>query len=183
MRRMSGRQPWVLAQKGHNNLSDRWISFKFLQRFPEDVFRRVDMEWLHDYEDVCSVELQYRLKRAITFDPTIARAQSFAAVLRGCFPWVRYGMATRWRGCLVGRTWVSAKKGHNFWSDRWIALKFLLGFPEAVYIRVPIEWLLGDEDVCSVEREYRLKRAIMFDPTIGSLSNFYRCFERLFSLG
>jgi hypothetical protein len=28
--------------------------------------------------------------------------------------------------------------------------------------------------VC-VEHEYRLKRAIPFDPTIGSRSNFYRC--------
>jgi len=92
-------------------------------------------------------------------------------------------MSTLQRGCLVGRTWVSAQKGHNFWSDYWIALKFLLGFPEAVFIGVPMEWLLGDKDVCSVELEYRLTRAITFDPTFGSRSNFYRGFQRLFSLG
>jgi hypothetical protein len=42
---------------------------------------------------------------------------------------------------------------------------------------VAVEWVLGDEDVLSVELEYRLKRAIPFDPTVGSRSNFYRgCF-------
>jgi len=36
-----------------------------------------------------------------------------------------------------------------------------------------MELLLGDEDVWSVELEYRLKRAIPFDHTVGSLSKFY----------
>jgi hypothetical protein len=48
-------------------------------------------------------------------------------------------MAIRWQGCLVGRTWVSAQKGHNFWSDGWIAHKFLQGFQR----------LFNDEDVWS----------------------------------
>jgi hypothetical protein len=46
-----------------------------------------------------------------------------------------------------------------------------------------MEWLLGDEDVLSVKLEYRLKRTIIFDPTVGSRSNFYRGSQRLFSLG
>jgi hypothetical protein len=37
-----------------------------------------------------------------------------------------------------------------------------------------MEWLFGDKDVWSVELEYRLKRAITFDPTVGSRTNFYR---------
>ena len=45
-------------------------------------------------------------------------------------------------------------------------------FTEAVFLRVAIEWLLGDNDVWSVVLEYRLKSAIPFDPTVGSLSNF-----------
>jgi len=50
-------------------------------------------------------------------------------------------------------------------------------FTEAVFLRVAMEWLLGDEDVWSVELECRLKRAIPFDLTVGSLSNFYgSCF-------
>ena len=50
-------------------------------------------------------------------------------------------------------------------------------FTEVVFLRVVMEWLLGDEDVWSVELECRLKRAIPFDLTVGSLSNFYgSCF-------
>jgi len=40
-----------------------------------------------------------------------------------------------------------------------------------------MEWLLGDEDVWSPGLEYRLKRAITFDPTVGSRSKFSKsCF-------
>ena len=56
-------------------------------------------------------------------------------------------------------------------------LKSLQGFPEAVFIGVAMEWLLGDDDVWSVELEFRLKRAITFDPTVGSRSKFSKgCF-------
>jgi hypothetical protein len=34
---------------------------------------------------------------------------------------------------------VSTLKRHNFLSDRWIALKFLQGFPEAVFLGVAME--------------------------------------------
>jgi len=49
-------------------------------------------------------------------------------------------------------------------------------FLEAIFIGVAMEWLLDDEDVWSVELEYRLKKARVFDPTVGSRSNFYRGF-------
>jgi hypothetical protein len=53
-------------------------------------------------------------------------------------------------------------------------------FTKAVFLRVPMEWLLGCEDVLSVELEYRLKMSIPFDQTVGSRSNFYRgCFPRV----
>ena len=65
-------------------------------------------------------------------------------------------------------------------SDRLIALKFLQGFRDAVFIGVIMEWLLGDKDVWLVEQEYRLIRAITFGPTVGSHSNFYSGFQRLF---
>jgi len=48
---------------------------------------------------------------------------------------------------------------------------------------VAMEWLLGDEDVWSVELEYRVRRAITFDSTVGSHSNFYKGFKSLFSMG
>jgi len=43
--------------------------------------------------------------------------------------------------------------------------------------------VLADEDVLSIELEYRLKRAITCDPIVGSRLNFYRGFMSLFSLG
>jgi hypothetical protein len=50
-------------------------------------------------------------------------------------------------------------------------------FPQAVFLVVAMEWLLGDEDVWSPVLEYRLKRALTFDLTFGSRSNFStRCF-------
>jgi hypothetical protein len=56
-------------------------------------------------------------------------------------------------------------------------------FPEAVILGIAMAWLLDDKDVWSVEYEYRLKRAIPFDPNVASHSKFYRGFQRLFSLG
>jgi len=52
----------------------------------------VAMEWPLGDEDVLSPVLEYRLKRAITFDPTVGSRSKFS---RGCFPWGSYGMATR----------------------------------------------------------------------------------------
>jgi len=46
-----------------------------------------------------------------------------------------------------------------------------------------MDWLLGDEDVWSVELEYRLKRALTFDPIVGSRSNFYKVSTSCFSYG
>jgi len=42
--------------------------------------------------------------------------------------------------------------------------------------------VLADEDVFSIEFEYWLKRTITCDSTVGSRSNFYRGFKRLFSI-
>jgi len=74
---MFGRQTWVSAQKGHNILSDRRITLKSLQGFPEAVFPMLDMEWLVGDEDVWWVELEYRLKRAKTFDLTVGLRSNF----------------------------------------------------------------------------------------------------------
>jgi hypothetical protein len=143
---MSCQQPWVSAQKGHNILSDRWITLKFLQGFLEAVFRGVYTEWLFGDENVWSTEQEYELKRAITFGPTVGSRLNF---YRGFQMLISLGkLWNRWVTRMSGRQpWVSAQKGHNFWSDRSIALKFLQWFPEAVFIRVAMEWLLGDEDM------------------------------------
>jgi hypothetical protein len=49
------------------------------------------MEWLIGDEDVLYPVLEDRLKRAITFDPTVGSHSKFS---RGCFRWGSYGMAT-----------------------------------------------------------------------------------------
>ena len=52
---------------------------------------------------------------------------------------------------LSRQTGITAEKGHNFWSDRWIALKVLQYFPEAVFHVVPKESQLVEEDVLSLQ--------------------------------
>ena len=50
-------------------------------------------------------------------------------------------------------------------------------FPEAVFLGVAMEWLLGDEDVWSPVLEYRLKRDKSFDLTVGSRLKYSKgCF-------
>jgi hypothetical protein len=44
------------------------------------------------------------------------------------------------------RTGIKSKKRHNFWSDRWIALKVLQLFSEAVFLVVAMESLLVEEN-------------------------------------
>jgi len=46
-------------------------------------------------------------------------------------------------------TRVPVRKGHNFGSDRWISLKILQEFPDAVFLGVDVESLLGDAEVSS----------------------------------
>jgi hypothetical protein len=46
-------------------------------------------------------------------------------------------------------TRVPVGKGHNFSSDRWISLKILQEFPDAVFLGVDVESLLGDAEVSS----------------------------------
>jgi len=59
---------------------------------------------------------------------------------------------------LLGEAEVSAlessvlvRQGRNFWSDRWIALKFLQDFPGAIFLAVDVESLLGEMEVSTLE--------------------------------
>ena len=44
--------------------------------------------------------------------------------------------------------------------------KFLHEFPDAVFLTVALESLLGEEEVWSARLEYPFKRAVNFDPTV-----------------
>jgi len=46
-------------------------------------------------------------------------------------------------------TRVPVRNGHNFLSDRWISLKILQEFPDAVFLGVDVESLLCDAEVSS----------------------------------
>jgi hypothetical protein len=95
---MSGRSNLSIGLKGPYLLIRPLVR---AETFAEVVFLRIAMEWLLGDKDVWCVELEYRLKRAIPFDPTVGSRSNF---YRCCFPSSSYGMATRLLGCLVGRT-------------------------------------------------------------------------------
>jgi len=44
---------------------------------------------------------------------------------------------------------VTVRKGHNFWSRRWIEIKILPEFPLAFFHIVDVESILGEEEVWS----------------------------------
>jgi hypothetical protein len=47
-------------------------------------------------------------------------------------------------------TRVPVRKGHNFQSDRWIALNFLQVFPATVFLVVDVQSLLDEAEVSSL---------------------------------
>jgi hypothetical protein len=46
---------------------------------------------------------------------------------------------------------VTIRTGHNFLSDRWIAIKILHDFPNAVFHIVDVKSILGEEEVWSCQ--------------------------------
>jgi len=41
---------------------------------------------------------------------------------------------------------VTVRKGHNFRSDRWIAIKLLLEIPDALFHAVDVESILAEDE-------------------------------------
>jgi len=77
---------------------------------------------------------------------------------------------------------MDGMKGHNFQSDRWIAIKLLLEFPDALSMK----WIRNRYSVMMrsgrARLDGRVKRAITFDPTVGSRSSFYWSLQMPFSM-
>jgi hypothetical protein len=46
---------------------------------------------------------------------------------------------------------MDGSKGHNFRSDRWIAIKLLLEFPDELFHAVDEVSILGDDEVWSIQ--------------------------------
>jgi hypothetical protein len=59
-------------------------------------------------------------------------------------------------------TRVPVQEGHNFRSDRWIALKILQEFPDAVFLGVDVESLLDHAEVSSLETGERVRKGNNF---------------------
>jgi len=53
---------------------------------------------------------------------------------------------------------VTIRKGHNFWCDRWIAIKILHEFLDALFHIVDVESILGEEDVWSRQARVTVRR-------------------------
>jgi len=77
---------------------------------------------------------------------------------------------------------MDGSKGHNFQSDRWIAIKILQEFPDALFHGVDEESILDDDEVWSSQAGWTVRKAITFNPIVGSRSNFYRNFRMNFSI-
>jgi len=77
---------------------------------------------------------------------------------------------------------MDGSKGHYFQSDRWIAIKLLLEFPDELFNGVDEESILDDDEVWSSQAGWTGRKAITFNPTVGSRSNFYRSFRMHFSM-
>jgi len=54
------------------------------------------------------------------------------------------------------------RKGHNFRSDRWIALKHLPEFPDALLHGVDEESILGDDEVWSSQAGWMVRKGHNF---------------------
>jgi len=63
---------------------------------------------------------------------------------------------------------LTVRKGHNFRSDRGIAIKLLLEFPDALFHGVDKQSILGDDEVWSSQAGWTGRKAVTFDPTVGS---------------
>jgi len=77
---------------------------------------------------------------------------------------------------------VTIQKGHNFLFDRWIGIKLLLEFPNALFHGVDEEPILDDDEVWSSQAGWTGRKATTFDPSVGSQSNFYWSFRMPFSM-
>jgi len=77
---------------------------------------------------------------------------------------------------------MDGSKGHNFPSDRCIAIKLLQEFPDALFHGEDEESILDDDEVWSSQAGWTSRKAITFHPTVAWRSNFYRSFRMHFSM-
>jgi hypothetical protein len=119
------------------------MAIKLLQEFPNALFHALDEESILGDDEVWSSLTGWTGRKAITFDPTVESGLNFYWSFRMHFymEWMRnrYSMMMRsGRARLDGRS-----------KGRWIAIKLLLEFPDALFHGVDEESILGDDEVWS----------------------------------
>jgi len=57
---------------------------------------------------------------------------------------------------------VTLRKGNNFRSEHWIAIKLLLEFPDALFHGVDEESILGDDEVWSSQAGWTVRKGHNF---------------------
>jgi len=86
----------------------------------------------------------------ITFSPTVGSGSKFYwSFRRHLFHIVNVESILDEEEVLSSQARVTVRKGHNFLSHRWIAIKILPEFPEAFFLIVDVESILGEEEVWS----------------------------------
>jgi len=155
---------------------------KLLLEFPDALFHGVDKGSILGDDEVRSSQASWTGRKAITFDPTVGSRSNFYWSFRMPFSMER--MRDRYSVMMrsVEPGLMDGLKGHNFRSDRWIAIKLLLEFPDALFHAVDEGSILGDDEVWSSQARWTGRKAITFDPTVGSRSNFYWSFRMPFSM-
>ncbi|WP_227525902.1 hypothetical protein, partial [Klebsiella pneumoniae] len=134
---------------------------------------------------------EYRIKKSISIDPTVGWRSNFfhefSEVVSHGVASNREQMATT--SCLAsppaGREY-RIKKVLIYISDRWMALKFFLEFPKAVSNGEASNQDEIGTTSCRASppagREYRIKKSLSIDPTVGWRSDFFTSFWRLFPM-
>jgi hypothetical protein len=109
----------------------------------------VDEESILDDDEVWSSQAGGTGRKAITFDPTVGSRSNFYRSFRMNFSmqWMRDRYSVMMRSVHPG--WMDGSKGHNFRSDRCIAIKLSLEFPDALFHALDEESILGDNEVRS----------------------------------
>jgi hypothetical protein len=69
---------------------------------------------------------------------------------------------------------MDGSKGHNFRSDRWIGIKLLLEFPDALFHGVDEESILDDDEVLSSQAGWTVRKAITFHRPLDRDQTFTR---------
>jgi hypothetical protein len=156
---------------------------KVLQEFPKSCFLGVAMK---SPRDACTVSSVQTRVMALEFPNSWSARWIVLKCLQefpeACF--LSVAIKSWWDagGVSSGQTRVSAHEVRNSWSNHWTVLKFYRSFKRlfslASHYCCYSTPTTSSPATPRTRQEYRLKRFVTIDPTVGSSSNFYRSSKR-----